>query len=78
VDWKLGLLCPIYKNGDHIECKNYRGIAEATVGYKVFSIVLFRKVEPIVKENVGKYQCGFTTPNRQVTNFYLKTNYGKS
>jgi hypothetical protein len=29
------------------------------VGYKIFSKVLFRKKEPTVKENVGKYQCGF-------------------
>lgn len=30
------------------------------MGYNIFSKVLFRKLEPIVKENVGKYQCGFT------------------
>jgi hypothetical protein len=29
------------------------------VRYKVFPKVLFRKLEPIVKENDGKYQCGF-------------------
>jgi hypothetical protein len=29
------------------------------VGYKIFSKVLFRKLEPTVMENVGKYQCGF-------------------
>jgi hypothetical protein len=58
VDWKVGLICPIYKKGDPLECKNYRGIALAHVGYKIFSKVLFRKLEPTVKENVGKYQCG--------------------
>jgi hypothetical protein len=29
------------------------------VGYKIFSKVFFRKLEPVVKENDGKYQCGF-------------------
>jgi hypothetical protein len=31
------------------------------VGYKIFSKVIFRKLQPIVKENVGKYQCVFIT-----------------
>jgi hypothetical protein len=31
----------------------------ANEGYKIFSKVLFRKLQPTVKENVGKYQCGF-------------------
>jgi hypothetical protein len=29
------------------------------MGYEVFSKVLSRQLEPVVKENVGKYQCGF-------------------
>jgi hypothetical protein len=29
------------------------------VGYKIFSKVLFRKLEPTVREKVRKYQCGF-------------------
>jgi hypothetical protein len=49
VDLKVGLICPIYKKGDALE--NYRGITLANVGYKISSKVLFRKLEPIVKEN---------------------------
>jgi hypothetical protein len=26
VDWKVGLICPMYKKGDPQEHKNYRGI----------------------------------------------------
>jgi hypothetical protein len=26
VDWKVGLICPVYKKGDPLECKNYRDI----------------------------------------------------
>jgi hypothetical protein len=61
VDWTVGLICPIYRKDDPLECKNYRGITLANVGYKIFSKVLFRKLEPIVWENVRKYQCGFIT-----------------
>jgi hypothetical protein len=69
VDWKLGLLCPIYKKGDPLECKNYRGVTLANVGYKFFSKVLFRKLHPVVKENVGKYQCGFIAGKSTRTKF---------
>jgi hypothetical protein len=58
-DWEEGLICSIYKKGDPLECKNYRGITLANVGYKISSKVLFRKLEPVFKENVGKYQRGF-------------------
>jgi hypothetical protein len=47
------------QKGDPLECRNYRGITLANVGHKIFSKVLFRKLEPIVNENVRKYQCGF-------------------
>jgi hypothetical protein len=57
-DGKVGLMCPIYKKGDLLECKNYRGVTLANMGYKSFSKVLSRKLEPVIKENVGKYQCG--------------------
>jgi hypothetical protein len=39
--------------------RSSRGITLANVGYKISSKVLFRILEPVVNENVGKYQCGF-------------------
>jgi hypothetical protein len=45
------LICPIYQKGDPLEWKNYRGITLANVRYK--------KLDPIVRESVGKYKCGF-------------------
>jgi hypothetical protein len=38
VDWKVGLICPMYKKGNPLECKNYTGITLAYVGYVFFLI----------------------------------------
>jgi sorting nexin-29 len=53
------IICPIYKQGDKLECHNYRGISLLNVTYKIFTNLLTRYIEPYVEEILGDYQCGF-------------------
>lgn len=57
--WKMSILCPIYKKGDKMDPKNYRGISLLNTSYKVLSNLLLNRLKPFIKEVIGEYQAGF-------------------
>jgi sorting nexin-29 len=50
---------PIYKQGNKLECHNYRGISILNVTCKIFTNLLTRYMEPYDEEILEDYQCGF-------------------
>lgn len=69
-DWKKAIICPIYKKGDKLTCKNYRGISLLSTSYKTFTILVKQKLEPIAESLIGEYQAGFRT-NRSTSDQLL-------
>jgi len=57
--WESGIICPIFKKVDKLDCNNYRGITLLDIVYNVFSNVLKERLKKITENANGKYQCGF-------------------
>jgi hypothetical protein len=57
--WNEAIVEPIYKKGDKSICENYRGISLLNSAYKVFAIILLKRLISYADENLGRYQCGF-------------------
>jgi hypothetical protein len=57
--WTEGILCSVYKKGDKLDCKNYRGIFFLNVTYKAFAKILYDRLLPLANAAVQHYQAGF-------------------
>jgi sorting nexin-29 len=70
-DWKKGVLCPIHKKGDILECKNYRCISLLKTAYNVLSNIMYTRLLHYTETQVGAYQCGFSAGNSTTENMFV-------
>jgi len=49
----------VYKKGDKMDPKNYKGISLLNTSYKISSNLLLNRLKPFIKEIIGEFQAGF-------------------
>ena len=67
----LSIIVSIYKEGDKIDCNNYRGISLLPTRYKILSNILLSKLTPDAEEIIGDHQFGFRR-SRSTTAFCIR------
>jgi hypothetical protein len=58
-EWKVSNIVPIYKNGDKVNCSNYRGISLFPSTYKGLSNILLPYAAPYAEEITGIINVDF-------------------
>jgi hypothetical protein len=66
--WTEGVLCPVYKKGEKLDCKNYQGICLLNVTYKVFAKILYDHLLPHATRPFSITRLGSNQVNQQQTN----------
>jgi sorting nexin-29 len=58
-EFKIGIICPLHKKDDPMQCTNYRGVTLLNTTYKIFSQICYMRLPPLAEKVICNYQCGF-------------------
>jgi sorting nexin-29 len=70
-EWSTGLICPIFKKGDDLECKNYRGITLLNIAHKVLFCIILECINQYAEGVLEEYQCGFRCGRSTVEQIFI-------
>jgi sorting nexin-29 len=68
--WSMGIIQPIYKKRDKLECSNYRTITLLKVTYKVLLGILNNRLIVYAEEILGEYQCRFCANHSTIDHIF--------
>jgi len=66
-----GIICPVYKEGDRLNCNNYRPITLLNTAYKIFAVLLNKRLIENVENELEDNQMGFRPNRSTVDNIFV-------
>jgi sorting nexin-29 len=69
--WNEGIICPVYKKGDRLNCNNYRPITLLNIAYKIFAVLLNERLIEIIENKLVDNQMGFCPNRSTIDNIFI-------
>jgi hypothetical protein len=69
--WNEGIFCPVYKKGDRLNCNNYRPITLLNIAYKIFVILLNKRLIENIENKLEDNQMGFRPNRPTIDNIFI-------
>jgi sorting nexin-29 len=69
--WNEGIICPVCKKGDRLNCNNYRPITILNTAYKIFAILLNKKLIENIENKLEDNQMGFHPNGSTIDNIFI-------
>ena len=69
--WNEGIICPVYKKDDRLYCNNYRSVTLLNIAYKIFAILLNRRLMENIENKLEDNQMGFRSNRSTIDNIFI-------
>jgi sorting nexin-29 len=67
-----GIICPVYKKSDKLNCNNYRPITLLNIAYKVFALLLNKRLIENIETKLEDNQMGFRSNRSSIDNIFIR------
>jgi hypothetical protein len=69
--WNERIICPVYKKGNRLNCNNYRPITLLNIAYKIFSILLNKRLIENIENKLENNQMGLRSNRPTIDNIFI-------
>ena len=66
-----GIICPVYKKGDRLNCNNCRPITLLNIAYKIFAILPNKRLIENIDNKLEDNQMGFRSNRSTIDNIFI-------
>ena len=77
--WNEGIICPVYKKSDRLNCNNNTPITLLNIAYKIFAFLLNKRLIENIEHKLDDNQMRFRSNRSTIDNILIvRQNFEKS